>query len=226
MTNEANRTKQKKKDIELGRDHITSYSGWPPPDNITKHLNVFVSYLGDNIVEGKILDIGCGDGSLTRLIAEKFKGKKVTGVDVEEHPQWKFHKLPNLTFKEGSVYELPFKDNSFQAAIIKDVLHHLSSPTLAVKELLRVASKQVLIIEANRYNPISYIRMVKIAKHEHFSLRKLRSMSIREGDLTTLETHAWPNNLVILGKFIDWLFNSSPILSRLRNYNLYLITKR
>lgn len=91
----------------------------------------------------KILDIGCGTGITTKVIIENFK-VSITGCDVENYLVFDipFYKIS----KKG---KLPFKNKSFDLAMLNDVLHHVDKPyqTYIIKEALRVA-KKVLIFEA------------------------------------------------------------------------------
>jgi len=79
-----------------------------------------------------------------------------------------------------------------------------------------------LIIEANRYNPVSYVSMVKVAKHEHFSQKQLKKIVNQpNGQLITTETHVWPPRLKKPGKLVDVTFKL-PLLKGIRNYNFFL----
>lgn len=90
----------------------------------------------------KILDIGCGNGISTKQISENLK-VFATGCDIEKNivASLPFFLIP----KSG---KLPFKDRTFDSAMLNDVLHHVEKdyqiPIL--KEALRVA-KKVLIFE-------------------------------------------------------------------------------
>lgn len=91
----------------------------------------------------KILDIGCGTGITTKAIIENFK-VSVTGCDVKNYL------LSNIPFyKISKKGKLPFRNKSFDLAMLNDVLHHVdkSYQTHIIKEALRVA-KKVLIFEA------------------------------------------------------------------------------
>ncbi len=97
-------------------------------------LNPYVSYpaildsIGD--IEGKkVLDLGCGSGALTSLIAEK--GADVTGVDVSE--EWiercrAEYDMPNLRFIVADGSNLAdFKDSSFDFVVMNMVLLNVAS---------------------------------------------------------------------------------------------------
>lgn len=53
----------------------------------------------------------------------------------------------------GSVYSLPFKDNSFAVVHFVGLLHHLTEPERAWKEIVRVASDAVIGEEPSVVNP-------------------------------------------------------------------------
>lgn len=212
----------KKHDTVIGRSHLTGYSGWPPPSDIREHLEVFANFVETNIADGTVLDLGCGDGSIDRILAELSPKKQITGVDLEAHQQWNLKRPKNLKFKQASVYDLPFKPKSFDVVMLKDVLHHLPDPEKTLAEIAKIAKKQVLVIEANRYNPISFVRMVKIAKHEHFSRAQLKRIVGKPADLYTTETHVWPKSVKAIGEINDKIFNKIPLLSSLRNYNFII----
>jgi ubiquinone/menaquinone biosynthesis C-methylase UbiE len=61
---------------------------------------------------GNVLDLGCGIGTRTYLLAKKFKQTKVVGIDISAYAidfakkQWKDQK--NLTFYNHSVYDILF----------------------------------------------------------------------------------------------------------------------
>lgn len=93
--------------------------------------------------DGKIVDIGCGNGVTTKKIIENFQ-VDVTGCDIENYLDvtLSFYLIP----KSG---RLPFPNQSFDFAMLNDVLHHIdkSYHIKIIKEALRVA-KKVLIFEA------------------------------------------------------------------------------
>ena len=49
--------------------------------------------------------------------------------------------IGNVEFKQANIYELPFKDETFDSVIICFVLEHLHNPLQALTELKRVLKK-------------------------------------------------------------------------------------
>jgi len=84
----------------------------------------------------RVLDLGCGNGSLSNLIAQQ--GHEVVGAE-ESESGIKAARLsfPTGNFIHASIYDLPYSEleNSFDIVISIEVIEHLLYP----KELLRAA---------------------------------------------------------------------------------------
>ena len=91
-----------------------------------------------------LLDCGCGPGTITLGFAEVVSPGRVIGMDVEEsqveiaRSNAETVGLSNATFETANIYELPFDDNSFDAAFCHGVLDHLTDPLKALLEMRRV----------------------------------------------------------------------------------------
>jgi SAM-dependent methyltransferase len=83
------------------------------------------------VKEYKILDVGAGDGLITHLLG-------ATGIEYEEEGV-RLAREKGVDVIQGSAYELPFPDNSFEAVTMIDVLEHFDTPEVALKEARRVA---------------------------------------------------------------------------------------
>ena len=128
------------------------------------------SFRGDE----SLLDAGCGDGGVARLLRERVQ--EVMAIDVEPSSAWRDE--PGLAFTVGSAEELPFADSSFDLVHSKDSLHHMDAPERALTEYRRVTKPggSVLIVEANRFNPVFYPHMTLALGHEHFTRRRFRRL--------------------------------------------------
>ncbi|MDP3733279.1 MAG: class I SAM-dependent methyltransferase, partial [Candidatus Daviesbacteria bacterium] len=97
-----------------------------------------------------ILDAGCGEGFTMDKLSENGIGKKIEGVEYSKDAMAFGKKLfPHLIIKQGSVYDLPYKDNSFDLIICTEVLEHLEEPTKALREILRVSKKYLIVSVPN-----------------------------------------------------------------------------
>ncbi len=98
-----------------------------------------------------LLDIGCGPGSITIGLAEAVAPGHVVGIDMGE-PVIKqareaalARKVDNVRFEQGSAYDLPFPDASYDAAYMHQVLQHLSRPVESLRQAWRVLKPGGLI---------------------------------------------------------------------------------
>ena len=93
----------------------------------------------------KILDVGCGPGSITISLAKHVPSGHVTGVEYVPDPLEGARALAqaedvsNITFQEGNIHALPFGDNIFDVVHAHQVLQHIADPVHALKEMRRVA---------------------------------------------------------------------------------------
>jgi SAM-dependent methyltransferase len=92
----------------------------------------------------RVLDVGCGSGSMSRLIGRSFPQAEVVGVDVREQyldfarARARDEGIPNVTFQSGDVFVLPFADASFDLVWSKYLLQWLREPRNALAEMKRV----------------------------------------------------------------------------------------
>ncbi|MDO8427631.1 MAG: class I SAM-dependent methyltransferase [Candidatus Diapherotrites archaeon] len=101
------------------------------------------------------LDVGCGDGRLSKKIQEQLN-LELVGVDVYQAKNPKI----NVLLFDGQ--KLPFPDNSFDSVFLIDMLHHTQNSEILLKESLRVAKKSVLIKDHYYQNKFE-LRVLKIA---------------------------------------------------------------
>lgn len=90
-----------------------------------------------------ILDVGCGYGGRTIYYTEVCGARSAHGVEttlpkVERCRQLAAEFGSRTTFSVGTVEELPFPDESFDAVLSFDVLEHCQDPRRAVAEITRV----------------------------------------------------------------------------------------
>jgi ubiquinone/menaquinone biosynthesis C-methylase UbiE len=101
----------------------------------------FLPYLRPGM---RLLDLGCGPGSITLGLAEAVAPGEVVGVDLQPSQVAQAQALSaargvkNVRFEVADVYRLPFPDGSFDAVFAHVVLMHLSEPVRALVEMRRV----------------------------------------------------------------------------------------
>ncbi|MHB8293418.1 MAG: methyltransferase domain-containing protein [Acidimicrobiales bacterium] len=92
----------------------------------------------------RVLDVGCGPGSITVGLAARAPDGEVVGIDTaakvleEARSAPGAGDRPNLRFEQGDVYALGFEDGSFDVVHAHQVLQHLSDPVAGLLEMKRV----------------------------------------------------------------------------------------
>lgn len=110
-------------------------------------ISIFNGLNGIPTINGqnKIVEIGCNTGFTSRSIAQRYTTSEVIGVDIsaeciriakQEHNN--ITPLSNLSYEEGDVTKLNFKNNSIDVIIISGVLGFVDNHKSAIQEISRV----------------------------------------------------------------------------------------
>jgi ubiquinone/menaquinone biosynthesis C-methylase UbiE len=89
----------------------------------------------------RIIDVGCGTGSLTLLIPARANISTIEAIDYEEQFVEALRQRnsdPRITAGQGDACALPFGENQFDRALSMLVLHFVSDAHQAVREMVRV----------------------------------------------------------------------------------------
>ena len=92
------------------------------------------------VVRGsRALDVGCGPGALTGVLAERLGPDRVSAVD----PSASFvdacrGRLPGVDVRQGTAESLPFDDDSFDVTTANHVVHFMPDPVAGIAEMARV----------------------------------------------------------------------------------------
>lgn len=87
-----------------------------------------------------LVDLGCGDGRLTLLFAEKAKASTAIGVESGKIKRFINNKKIKIVSANLN-HPLPFKDNSFDIVISHFSLEHLYNIDVFIKETRRILKK-------------------------------------------------------------------------------------
>jgi 2-polyprenyl-3-methyl-5-hydroxy-6-metoxy-1,4-benzoquinol methylase len=137
--------------------------------------DLLVLYL-KNIPGGKLLDIGCGDGK--ELLFMKKLGWDVEGIDFDQE-SIKIARMKGIKVSSNTLARQSYKDNYFDAVIMKHVFEHIYSPIEMLEEIQRILKPggSLVIITPNN-NSISHKifrrnwRGLEPPRHLHIMNRK------------------------------------------------------
>lgn len=124
----------------------------------------------------RVLDAGCGSGSMTRLLAKRYPDASVTGFDLNgdylafARARAAAEGLGNIAFEQGDLQAMPYADASFDAVWSKYVLYFLPRPEDAVRELRRVARPGGQVTVALNHLPWTHHYPVALALQRDLDL--------------------------------------------------------
>jgi ubiquinone/menaquinone biosynthesis C-methylase UbiE len=103
-----------------------------------------------------IVDLGCGAGQVTRLIAGLNPGCRVLGLDLSSQMVRRSrrlsHGIPNLGFQVGDAMELPLVDGSVDLVVSVASIKHWPDQVAGLRQIRRVLKPlgSVCILEVDR----------------------------------------------------------------------------
>lgn len=138
-----------------------------------------------------VLELGCGTGICSAMIAERVKHLTATDFSPEmlERAQQRLGGYKNVEIRKEDACHTSFADDSFSAVLAVNLLHHAQAPDSVVRECRRVVAPggNVVVIDCVGHGGslLSWIRM---------SLRYLRG----RGRPSEEDHHFSPDDLAAL----------------------------
>lgn len=110
------------------------------------------AYLLGELTPGmRVLDIGCGPGTITADLAGLVPRGRVTGLDsapgilARARAVAAERALGNVEFAVGDVHALPFRAGAFDVVHAHQVLQHVGDPVRALREMRRVCAPDGIV---------------------------------------------------------------------------------
>ena len=167
--------------------------------------------MGALLPEGaKVLDVGCGDGMLDERIQQRHSHLEITGIDVLVRPE---ARIPVRLFDGRTI---PHAEDSFDAVLLIDVLHHCDDPEAMLAEAIRVARRCIVLKDHILSGPLSgaLLRIMDdignrrfgvALPHNYWSEARWQQTFERLG----LPVEAWITDLGLYPGPLDWIFGRS-----------------
>jgi 2-polyprenyl-3-methyl-5-hydroxy-6-metoxy-1,4-benzoquinol methylase len=105
-----------------------------------------VTRLAEPLGARTLLDVGCGEGIVLRELQSSLVGVRCAAIDVDYAEVLDaVRHAPGCRAQVGSAYEIPYRAGSFDLVVCCEVLEHLERPASALRELVRVSARHVLV---------------------------------------------------------------------------------
>ncbi len=127
--------------------------------NLDSKIEIFASWIGDYNSESKVLArnyisskgyksiVDCGCGLCTEYFGYKADNYVIDYVGVDATPKLvELAKSKGIDVRQGYIEKIPLPDNFAEVSYIRHIVEHLPSFEPAVKEAIRIASKEVIVI--------------------------------------------------------------------------------
>jgi ubiquinone/menaquinone biosynthesis C-methylase UbiE len=121
-------------------------------------LGIMLAWM-DHLNVRSVLDIGSGTGRALRHLKKVRPGTRVLGIEPVAELRAVGHRNGIATDElvDGDATRLAFEDGEFDLVCEFGVLHHVPDPKAAVREMLRVSRKAVLISDCNNFGQGGFI---------------------------------------------------------------------
>jgi methionine biosynthesis protein MetW len=187
----------------------------------------------------RVVDVGCGEGSLGMKIRDKYQ--EVYGIDISEEAVRIANQNGILAHQANlNVERAPFPDGFFDAAVSLDVIEHVFDPIRFIKEIYRILSpggyavistpnirkvQRILTLIAGRfphtsYDPVGYDggHLHYFTSHDMKDILSSNGFVVEEVDGICGDRRTWKYRLAVglLGRGFEKEFLSSAILIKAR----------
>lgn len=117
------------------------------PKKFSARAEIIYGEVAPYLLDGSVLDYGCGDGRVAKLINTE-KQREVWLTDVYEHRHVEEAGLNFRPFKQGAAS--PFQDEQFDNTLALTVFHHSNNPVESLRDVVRVTKTggRVIVTES------------------------------------------------------------------------------
>lgn len=154
---------------------------------LLRNAETHAAYLLPSLSPGlRLLDFGCGPGTITMGLAARVEPGEVHGVDLELSQIGMARAVAvagghdNITFHVGNVCELPFEDGYFDVAHCHAVLGHVPDTQAALQEVKRVLKPGGLLASREAIMDASFIEPA--GEHDRECRAAINGLLTADGD--------------------------------------------
>lgn len=152
----------------------------------------------------RVLDLGAGDGGVGEELIDLLPESARLVMSDLRVPVRPLHR--RATWVRADAAQLPFANGTFDAVVLKDVLHHVADRDAVLAEVLRVLSRGgvCVVVEANRENLVMGF-IGRHADHAHMFAADLDALLERHTRIDRAETfNAYPFYGFVFFSSLPW----------------------
>jgi SAM-dependent methyltransferase len=188
------------------------------------------------VEDRKILEIACGTGRFTVMLAER--GADVVGLDISaamlQQGRTKAQRTKlagTLEFLRGDAGRLPFPDDHFDTVVAMRFFHLADDPEAFLAEMRRVSSDQIVFDTFNRFSARSVYNWALPMGSRLYSKSEV-SVLLAKSDLTLVDVQddflvpygayrSLPNELATPIRRLDELVGGRPLADHLASVSYW-----
>jgi tRNA (cmo5U34)-methyltransferase len=157
----------------------------------------------------RVLDLGCGTGTITKTLKEKFKNAEVTCLDIAENmaemAKIKLQEYKDIDYVIGDFYDYDFSEN-YDVIVSSLALHHLATDEDKkefYKKIYDALTQGGVFLNADVVlGSNSHMKRLYVAKWKEFMSLTVSVKEIEEKWIPKAEAEDHPAKLI---DHIDWL---------------------
>ncbi len=201
-------TLEKTQDDIANTFHIVSNLNW-------RRYERQVEFVLKTVPEGgRVLDIGCGWGHTTALIAASRRDLKVTGTDIDDVVSWQSLRKYGAKYEVTGKVSLPFADGEFDCCVAFGVMEHTDNDESflnQIRRVLKTGGALIIFNLPNRYALFEHFaNLVGIKSHDRtYDSSRIRNLmaSTRFNIVSIKREFFLPAQVDRVGKKLGILFN-------------------
>lgn len=146
----------------------------------------------------RVIDLGCGEGVLLKLLEENLKNVETFGIDINPNIL-KLNKFLRANIKVADITDTGFPDNFFDIVFCLDVLEHfenLEQPISEIKRILKPNGLLVVSLPSENW----FYKLGRFFSKGTISEKKGPCSSPHFGNAKTIENFLCSNELEIVKK--------------------------